>query len=115
MSVYTILFSGAARMKLFLDGHNLDYEMQSLCFAFFPGEPVTYETVKCNALQNTGSTASAATAAGAPSDKPPDDMLLGDGGDFVFTRIRRHSPTRILRSYSSAAAALLRARASGMP
>lgn len=62
-------------MKLYLDGHNLDYEMQVLCYAFFPGEPVECETVESNA-----------------ADTP---RKRDNGGDFVYTRIRRHSPTKI--------------------
>lgn len=49
-------------MKLFLDGHCLDYEMQALCFALFPGEKIEYE--------KTGSE--------------------NCGGDFVYTRIKKH-------------------------
>lgn len=51
-------------MKLFLDGHDLAYEMQALCFAFFPGERVD--------CQN-------AADAGECSE------------DYVTTRIRVHS------------------------
>ncbi|MEG6571445.1 coproporphyrinogen dehydrogenase HemZ [[Clostridium] cellulosi] len=55
-------------MKLFLDGHDLEYEMRALCFAFFPGEPV-----EC---QNTA-------AGGCPDD------------DFVYTKIKRHADNKI--------------------
>lgn len=63
-------------MKLYLDGHSLAYEMQVLCAAFFPGEPI-----ECVTAQN------AAAAAAAPQKD--------DGGDFVYTRIRRHRPDKI--------------------
>lgn len=49
-------------MKLYLDGHDLDYEMQALCFALFPGEKIEVE--------NAGSAKC--------------------GGDFVYTRIKKH-------------------------
>lgn len=49
-------------MKLFLDGHDLDYEMQALCFALFPGEKIECEK-----------------AGDAACD-----------GDFVYTRIKKH-------------------------
>ena len=54
-------------MKLFLDGHDLGYEMQALCYAFFPGEAVAVET------------------AGAETDAG------GNNEDFAYTRIRRRA------------------------
>lgn len=67
-------------MKLILDGHDFGYKMQSLCFAFFPGESVT-----CKTVQSENS-----SAAGASRENERDD-----GGDFVYTRIRRHSPSKV--------------------
>lgn len=57
-------------MKLFLDGHDLRYEMQSLCFAFFPGEPVESVGIPAGPAKKT-------------------DGVPEEDGDFVYTRIRR--------------------------
>lgn len=51
-------------MKLFLDGHSLEYEMRALCTAFFPGVHIECE-------QNLSAAA---------------DM---SGGDFVYSKIKK--------------------------
>lgn len=78
-------------MKLFLDGHNLGYEMQALCFAFFPGESIACENVTCkNAAHGADkSNTFPPAAAGAPGKG------TAGSGDFVFTRIRFHSPSKV--------------------
>lgn len=50
-------------MKLFLDNHDLAYEMQALCFAFFPGKRVECVTVGNDTVCD---------------------------GDFIYTRIKKH-------------------------
>lgn len=57
-------------MKLYLDGHSLEYEMRALCFAFFPGESAECETE-------------------IPSAK------IGEDCDFIYSRIKRHSETKV--------------------
>lgn len=49
-------------MKLYLDGHKLGYEMQVLCYIFFPGESAEWQEMN------------------NPSDSK----------DFVYTRIKKH-------------------------
>jgi oxygen-independent coproporphyrinogen III oxidase len=64
-------------MELYLDGHDLTYEMQSLCFAFFPGESVTCKPVAYKTVEKV--------------EKPCGEQ----NNDFVYTRIRRHSATKV--------------------
>lgn len=54
-------------MKLYLDGHQLGYEMQVLCYCFFPGEPVEWENTEENQKNDC------------------------DDANFVYTRIKRHN------------------------
>jgi oxygen-independent coproporphyrinogen-3 oxidase len=71
-------------MKLYLDGHELSYEMQALCFAFFPGERVICENVKHEIT--------------SPLSSDKDDTIRVEtetGGDFVFTRLKRHTDGRV--------------------
>jgi oxygen-independent coproporphyrinogen-3 oxidase len=60
-------------MLLYLDGHELDYEMQALCFAFFPGE-----RVKCERVDKVNT-------------EPETSGLPEAERDFVYTRLKIHA------------------------
>jgi oxygen-independent coproporphyrinogen-3 oxidase len=76
-------------MKLYLDGHGLSYEMQALCFAFFPGERVICE-------EKHDKTPPPFTDKNADiSEKPTVRGETETDGDFVFTRLKCHAGGKV--------------------